>query len=270
MPAPRNTFKEALQQGRAQIGLWQALANPYTVEISAGAGYDWLLLDAEHAPNDIPLLVSQLQAMKASASHAVIRPPIGEVWIIKQLLDIGAQTLLIPMIESRMQAEAMVRAVRYPPNGVRGVGAALARASAFNRIPDYLVTADREICLLVQVESRAGLAALDEIATTEGLDGVFIGPADLAADMGFLGKPGAPQVQAEVEKAILKIRSHGKAAGILTADLGLAKRCLDLGATFVAIGNDVSLLASATTRLLAEFSRADPTRAPDTGNGSVY
>ncbi|KQQ46070.1 2-keto-3-deoxy-L-rhamnonate aldolase [Rhizobium sp. Leaf311] len=256
MPAPKNLFKQALKEGRAQIGLWQALANPYTVEICAGAGYDWLLLDAEHAPNDIPLLVSQLQAMKGLPSHAVIRPPIGETFIIKQMLDIGAQTLLIPMVDSKEMAQQMVKAVRYPPHGVRGVGAALARASAFNRIPDYLQTANDEICLLLQVESRAGLAALDEIASTEGVDGVFIGPADLAADMGFLGRPGAPEVQVQVETALAKIQSHGKAAGILTGDLGLAKRYLELGATFVAIGNDVTLLANATTKLLADFQNA--------------
>ena len=264
MPAPNNPFKQALRDGKAQIGLWQALANPYTAEICAGAGYDWLLLDAEHAPNDIPLLVSQLQAMKGTGSHAVIRPPIGETFIIKQLLDIGAQTLLVPMVDSRDMAETMVKAVRYPPHGVRGVGAALARASAFNRIPDYLQTANDEICLLLQIESRAGLAALDEIAATEGVDGVFIGPADLAADMGFLGKPGAPEVQVEVERALLRIQSHGKAAGILIGDLGLARRYLDLGASFVAIGNDVTLLANATTKLLADFRNTEPARAPET------
>lgn len=268
MPAPRNLFKQALKEGRAQIGLWQALANPYTVEISAGAGYDWLLLDAEHAPNDVPLLVSQLQAMKGSPSQAVIRPPAGETWIIKQMLDIGAQTLLIPMVDSKEMAEAMVSAVRYPPHGVRGVGAALARASAFNRIPDYLQTANDEICLLLQVESRAGLAALDGIASTEGVDGVFIGPADLAADMGFLGKPGAPEVQVEVEKALARIQSHGKAAGILIGDLSLAKRYLELGATFVAIGNDVTLLANATARLLDDFKKADAAKAP--ADAKVY
>lgn len=262
MPAPKNHFKQALKEGRAQIGLWQALANPYTVEICADAGYDWLLLDAEHAPNDVPLLVSQLQAMKGTASHAVIRPPIGETWIIKQLLDIGAQTLLIPMVDSRAMAESMVKAVRYPPHGVRGVGAALARASAFNRTADYLQTANDEVCLLLQVESRAGLDALDDITGTEGVDGVFIGPADLAADMGFLGRPGAPEVQAEVEKALQKIQSHGKAAGILTGDLGLAKRYLELGATFVAIGNDVTLLANATTKLLSDFKTAEPANSP--------
>ncbi|AVA24540.1 4-hydroxy-2-oxoheptanedioate aldolase (plasmid) [Rhizobium sp. CB3171] len=268
MPAPKNLFKQALKEGRAQIGLWQALANAYTVEICAGAGYDWLLLDAEHAPNDVPLLVSQLQAMKGTASHAVIRPPIGETWIIKQMLDIGAQTLLIPMVDSKEMAETMVRAVRYPPHGVRGVGAALARASAFNRIPDYLPTANDEICLLLQVENRAGLAALDDIASTEGVDGIFIGPADLAADMGYLGKPGAPEVQAEVEKALAKIQSHGKAAGILIGDLSLAKRYLELGATFVAIGNDVTLLANATTKLLDDFKKADAAKPP--ADAKVY
>ncbi|PKA44469.1 4-hydroxy-2-oxoheptanedioate aldolase [Rhizobium sullae] len=264
MPAPENRFKQALREGHAQIGLWQALANPYTVEICAEAGYDWLLLDAEHAPNDVPLLVSQLQAMKGTTSQAVIRPPIGETWIIKQLLDIGAQTLLIPMVDSKAMAEAMAKAVRYPPHGVRGVGAALARASAFNRTTDYLQTANDEICLLLQVESRAGLEALDDIAGTEGVDGVFIGPADLAADMGFLGKPGAPEVQAEVEKALQRIQSHRKAAGILIGDLGLAKRYLELGATFVAIGNDVTLLANATTKLLSDFKAAAAAKAPAT------
>ncbi|WOS66411.1 4-hydroxy-2-oxoheptanedioate aldolase [Sinorhizobium fredii] len=268
MPAPRNLFKQALKDGRAQIGLWQALANPYTVEICAEAGYDWLLIDAEHAPNDIPLLVAQLQAMKGTASHAVIRPPIGETFIVKQLLDIGAQTLLIPMVDSNELAETMVQAVRYPPHGVRGVGAALARASKFNRIPDYLQTANDEICLLLQVESRAGLAALDAIASTDGVDGVFIGPADLAADMGFLGKPGAPEVQAAVEAALLRIQSHGKAAGILTGDLALAKRYLELGATFVAIGNDVTLLANATSQLLRDFEKASP--ASGAASGRVY
>lgn len=263
MPAPKNLFKQALKEGRPQIGLWQALASPYTVEICAGAGYDWLLLDAEHAPNDIPLLVSQLQAMKGSESHAVIRPPVGETHLVKQLLDIGAQTLLIPMIETAAQAEAMAKAMRYPPHGVRGVGAALARASAFNRIPDYLQSADAEVCLLLQVESRAGIENLDAITGTDGVDGVFIGPSDLAADMGHLGKPGHPEVQAAVEAAIAKILSHGKAAGILIGDLALARRYQSLGATFVAIGNDVTLLASATTRLLKDFHDTEPASAPD-------
>lgn len=270
MPAPRNPFKQALAEKRTQIGLWLALANPYTAEVCGGAGFDWLLLDAEHAPNDVPLLAAQLQALAASPSHAIVRPPIGETWMIKQILDIGAQTLLIPMVESAEQARELVRAVRYPPHGVRGVGAALARASAFNRIPDYLQTANDEICLLLQIESRAGLAALDEIATIDGVDGIFIGPADLAADMGFLGKPGAPEVQEAVEAALLRIQSRGKAAGILTSDQALARRYLELGATFVAVGNDVSLLVAATSKLAAEFKGTKNEAAPEGQAGKTY
>lgn len=259
MPAPVNAFKQALKYGRPQIGLWAALASAYTTEILGGAGYDWLLLDAEHAPNDVPLLMSQLQALAASPSHAIIRPPIGEIWVIKQLLDIGAQTLLVPMVESAAQAGDLARAMRYPPFGVRGVGAALARASAFNRITDYLATANDEVCLLVQVESLKGIDALDEIAAMDGVDGVFIGPSDLAADMGFLGRPGAPEVQAVVCDAIARLVAMGKPAGILIGDQALARRYLELGATFVAIGNDVTLLSNAASKLLVEFKAGAPT-----------
>lgn len=262
MPAPKNPFKQALKEGRVQIGLWQGLTSGYAVEICAGAGYDWLVLDGEHAPNDIPMLSEQFHATLRSSSHAVIRPPVGETWIIKKLLDIGAQTLLVPMVESREQAEALVKATRYPPAGVRGVGAAMARASDFNRIPDYLETANDEICLLVQVESRAGLAALDEIAALDGIDGVFIGPADLAADMGYLGRSGAPEVQDAIADAIARIRAHGKAAGILSGDVSLAKRYQELGATFIAIGIDVMLLASAAEKQLADFHVAKPVEGP--------
>ncbi|MER2533801.1 MAG: 4-hydroxy-2-oxoheptanedioate aldolase [Rhizobiaceae bacterium] len=267
MPAPENRFKRALRDGRPQIGLWLGLANPYTAELCAGAGFDWLLIDGEHAPNTIPTMLAQLQAIGgASQGEAVVRLPIGETWMIKQVLDLGAQTILVPMVETAEQARALVRAVRYPPAGVRGVGAALARASAFNRIGDYLRTADAEICLLVQVENRAGLEALDAIASVDGVDGVFVGPADLAADMGFLGRPGAPEVQAAVEDALLRIHSHGKAAGILTSDGALARRYLDLGATFVAVGSDVGLLVGATSALLAQYRDA-PGQPPARSGG---
>ena len=259
MPAPRNTFKSALLEGRAQIGLWLALANPVAAEICGGAGFDWLLLDGEHAPNDIPLLAAQLQALSALPTHPIVRVPIGETWLIKQVLDIGAQTVLVPMVETVDHARALARAMRYPPDGVRGVGAALARVSAYDRIPDYLTTANDEVCLLVQIESRAGLAALDEIAAVDGVDGVFIGPADLAADMGYLGNPGAPEVKAAVEEALKRIQSHGKPAGILTGDKAFARHCLDLGATFVAVGHDVGLLGDAAAALASEFTgRAAP------------
>ncbi|MCR5855724.1 4-hydroxy-2-oxoheptanedioate aldolase [Mesorhizobium sp. J428] len=266
MPAPENRFKRALTDGRAQIGLWLGLANAYTAELCAGAGFDWLLIDGEHAPNSIPTMLAQIQAIqRGSSSQVVVRVPIGETWLIKQVLDLGAQTILVPMVETAEQARELVRAVRYPPNGVRGVGAALARASAFNRIGDYLQTADREVCLLVQVENRAGLEALDAIASVDGVDGVFVGPADLAADMGFLGRPGAPEVQAAVEDALRRIQSHGKAAGILTSDQALARRYLEIGATFVAVGSDVGLLVGATNALIKQFRDDDAAATPRSG-----
>jgi 4-hydroxy-2-oxoheptanedioate aldolase len=253
MPAPVNQFKAALKAGRPQIGFWLALTNAYTAEIAGGAGFDWLLLDGEHAPNDIPLLTAQLQALAASSSHPVVRIPIGESWMIKQVLDIGAQTILVPMVENGEQAQAMVKAMLYPPQGMRGVGAALARASRFNAIPDYLQTANEQVCLLLQVESRAGLTAIEDIGAVEGVDGILIGPADLAADMGFLGKPGASEVQDAVEDGLQRIIATGRAAGILTSDVTLAKRYLSLGATFVAVGNDVTSLTIAISTLAKSF-----------------
>lgn len=263
MAAPTNPFKAALRDGRLQIGLWVALAHPITAEIIGGAGFDWLLLDGEHAPNDIPLLMAQLQALEATASHPIVRVPIGEAWLIKQVLDIGAQTVLVPMVESADQARALVQAMRYPPHGIRGVGAALARASGYNRTPDYLATANDQVCLIVQIESRAGLSALDQIAEVEGVDGVFIGPADLAADLGHLGRPAAPEVQAAVEDALLRIQSKGKAAGILTGDRALAARYLELGALFVGVGNDVGLLGTAASDLARAFTGRVQERGAD-------
>ena len=253
MPAPVNGFKVALAQGSVQIGLWLALANAYSAEICSGAGYDWLLIDGEHAPNDIASVLAQLQALKGSGSHAVVRPPMAEPWLLKQILDLGVQSLLIPMIESGAQARATVKAVRYPPQGIRGIGAALARASAFNGIPDYLQTANDEICLLLQIESQVGLMALDEISTTDGVDGVFIGPADLAADMGFIGQPGAAAVRDAVDSALRRVRSHGRPAGVLTSDLSLARHYRETGANFIAIGSDVALLSGSAARRLQDF-----------------
>jgi 4-hydroxy-2-oxoheptanedioate aldolase len=248
-----NRFKAALAAGRAQIGLWQALANPLTAEICAGAGFDWLLFDGEHGPNDVPGLLAQLQAVAPFPTHAVGRPPLGEVRLIKQYLDIGFQTLLIPLVESAEQAALLVRACRYPPDGIRGVGSGVARASAYNRIGDYLAQADDEICLLVQIETRAGLDALDAIAATDGVDGVFIGPADLAAALGHRGRPGAAPVQAAIADAVARIGAAGKPAGILSADETQARRYLDLGFRFVAVGTDVGLLARGSSTLAAAF-----------------
>lgn len=258
MPAPHNPFKAAIAEGKLQLGCWLGLADPYAAEISAGAGFDWVVVDGEHAPNDLRSIMAQLQVIAARDTHAVVRPPVGEAWIIKQLLDAGAQSLLIPMVESADQARALVDAVTYPPHGIRGVGSALARASDFSAIGDYLTTARDQICLLVQVENTAGMAALDDILAVEGIDGVFIGPADLAADMGFLGQTGAAEVNQAVLGAIEKIVASGKAAGILTLDQDLQRQCRDLGATFVATEIDVTLFArnmrAAATRAKAALA----------------
>jgi 4-hydroxy-2-oxoheptanedioate aldolase len=238
---------------RAQIGFWLGLTDPSCAEVCAGAGFDWLLIDGEHAPNDVRSILAQLQAVAPYPVHPIVRPVIGDVPLIKQLLDIGAQTLLVPMVESAEQARRLVAAMRYPPTGIRGVGAALARASQWNRVTNYLHEADDQMCLLVQVETRLGLENLDAIAAVEGVDGVFIGPSDLSAALGHLDKPGHPDVQQAIEDAIRRIRSAGRAAGILSTDETLTRRYLSLGCTFVAVGLDGNLLMRATQDLARKF-----------------
>jgi 4-hydroxy-2-oxoheptanedioate aldolase len=255
MPAPHNKLKAALKAGKPQLGLWLSLVSSYSAELLGDAGFDWLLIDGEHSPNDLQTIMQQLQVLRFSESSVLVRPPVGEPWMIKQLLDAGAQSLLIPMVESGAQAEQLVKAVRYPPRGIRGVGAGSARASHFGHIADYTATADAEILMMPQIETRAGLAALDDIASTDGVDCVFIGPADLSADMGYLGQIFAPEVQTVIEDAIKRIRGHGKAVGIYMANPDYAKRYLDLGAQFIAMGSDASLLASGSKQLQAQFKR---------------
>ncbi|WP_460114364.1 4-hydroxy-2-oxoheptanedioate aldolase [Pseudomonas sp. H3_G03] len=266
MNMPVNRFKQRLRNGEVQIGLWLGLADAYCAELAANAGFDWLLIDGEHAPNHLQGMLAQLQAVAPYPSQALIRPVIGDSALIKQLLDIGAQTLLVPMVESAAQALELVRAMRYPPQGIRGVGSALARASRWNSIQGYLNQADDQMCLLVQIENLEGLANLDEIAAVEGVDGVFIGPADLSASMGHRGNPGHPEVQVAIEDAIGRIVQSGKAAGILSADENLARRYIELGATFVAVGVDTTVLMRGLQALAGKFkSVPTPTHA-----GSVY
>ncbi|WP_370680433.1 4-hydroxy-2-oxoheptanedioate aldolase [Comamonas sp. GB3 AK4-5] len=266
MQLPTNLFKQALLAGQPQVGLWAALASPYATEILATADFDWLLLDAEHAPNHVRSVLSQLQSMAAYGTHGVVRPVSADAALIKQYLDIGAQSLLVPMIDSAQQARDVVAATRYPPEGVRGVGASIARASRWNAVPDYLQQAHKELCVLVQVESVTGMQALESIAAVEGVDGVFFGPADLSASMGYLGRPTEPVVQQALEKGIATVRALGKAPGILVSDPQLARRYLDLGAQFVAVGVDTSLLALAARQLCAQFKH----RAPLPKGGAVY
>jgi 4-hydroxy-2-oxoheptanedioate aldolase len=255
MPVPENRLKTRLNRGEATTGLWLSMANSYTAEICGHVGFDWLLIDGEHSPNDIRSITQQLQVLRSSPSPVAVRPPIGEVHMIKQLLDIGAQSLLIPMVESGAQAAHLVKAVRYPPRGIRGVGAGGARASDFSNIADYTATADDQICLMLQIESRAAVAAIDDIASTDGVDCLFIGPSDLSADMGFLGNPYAPEVQTVIEDSIRRIVSHGKAAGVYMANEAYAKRYLELGATMIAIGSDISVITQGLRDLKKAYQR---------------
>ncbi|VFS52064.1 4-hydroxy-2-oxoheptanedioate aldolase [Budvicia aquatica] len=253
MQLPINHFKRALDEKRPQIGLWLGLCSPYSAELLAGAGFDWLLIDGEHAPNDLQTILGQLQAIAPYSSQTVVRPPWNDPVRVKQILDIGAQTILLPMVQSAEEARLAVQSTRYPPNGIRGVGSALARASRWNRITDYLDQADSEMCVLVQIETRLGLSNLAEILTVEGVDGVFIGPADLSADMGFPGQPNHPEVQQAIERAISQIIAANKAPGILMATQDMARHYLSLGVLFVAVGVDTTLLCKAAEALAKQF-----------------
>ncbi len=246
MQTPPNIFKQAIRRPGAQIGLWLGLADPYAAELCATAGFDWLLVDGEHAPNDLRSMLAVLQAVAPYASQPVVRVPHGDAALIKQVLEIGATTLLVPMVESAAQARELVRAMRYPPAGIRGVGSGLARSSRWSAYPQYLIEANDRVALLLQVETTTALEQLDAIAAVDGVDGVFIGPSDLSASMGFLGQPGHPTVRATIEQAIARILAAGKAPGILAVDETLARRYIELGARFVAVGVEATMLAHAT------------------------
>jgi 4-hydroxy-2-oxoheptanedioate aldolase len=263
MDLPTNAFKQALRRGKPQIGLWVGLADAYVAELLATAGFDCLVIDAEHAPNDPRSVLPQLQAMAPYPVHPIVRPVRGTTESIKQYLDIGVQTLIIPMVETAQQARDVVAATRYPTRGVRGVGSAVARASRWNQIDDYLVSSDDEMCVIVQVESVGALSNLERIAAVDGVDGVFFGPADLAASMGLLGKPSDPKVRAAITQGIATVKKAGKAAGTLTSDRALAREYLDQGALFVAVGVDTLILIKAAKELAAEFSVLMPPGLPE-------
>jgi 4-hydroxy-2-oxoheptanedioate aldolase len=250
--APVNMFKAALRAGKQQIGLWSTLSTAFGAEVVAGAGFDWLCLDTEHSPGDVLTVMAQLQALSGYAVSPVVRPASNDPVLIKRFLDVGAQSLLIPYVQSADEARAAVAAVRYPPKGIRGVSA-LTRATKFGRVKGYAQGADAEIALLVQVETQPGLDAIEAIAAVDGVDGIFIGPGDLAASLGHIGNPGHPVVVGAVEVAIRRIVATGKPAGILTGDPVFATRCIELGTTFTAVGIDVGLLARAADALALQF-----------------
>ncbi|WP_299202941.1 HpcH/HpaI aldolase/citrate lyase family protein [uncultured Tateyamaria sp.] len=255
MPAHINPFKAAIKSGDTVIGCWMSLGDPLATEIAGTAGFDWLLIDGEHTPYDISRMRMQLMALEASDSHAAVRVPVGETWIIKQVLDAGAQTVLVPMVETAEQARQLVHDVRYPPTGGRGVGYSGARCSRFGAITDYGPTADDQICLLIQVENRAGIANLDDILAVDGIDGVFIGPADLSADMGHMGQLTHPEVQATIKDVIGRIEAAGKAPGILATTPDFTQDALDWGARFVATGLDLLILAKSLRELAQRWKR---------------
>jgi len=264
-----NPFKQALEAGKPQYGFWLGLCNPLSAELCGLCGYDWLLIDAEHAPNDLHSIHLQLLAIGNTPSHAAVRLVNGDPALIKQMLDLGVQTLLIPMVETAAQARTLVAATRYPPHGIRGVGTALARAASWNQRGNYFDRADREICLLLQVESVAALENLEEILSVEGVDGVFVGPADLAGSMGHLGNAAHTDVVEAVGATLKQIRAAGKAAGTLANSSPLAKHYEQCGAQFIALGVDTLALAStAKATLKTHLPDDDPNDAPAPSNGA--
>ncbi len=253
MQMPVNTFKRALRNGERQIGLWVGTADPSAAELLASTGFDCLVFDAEHSPNDPRSVLPLLQAVAPYPVHPIVRPLRGAVEVIKQYLDLGAQTLVVPMIETADEAALVVAATRYPTRGIRGVASATTRASRWNQIDRYAQHADAEMCVLVQVESVKGLRNLEAIAKVDGVDGVFFGPADLAASMGLVGRPSDPAVRGAIAEGIVTVKSAGKAAGTLTGDRQLAREYLAMGALFLAVGVDMTLLVTAATELAGEF-----------------
>jgi 4-hydroxy-2-oxoheptanedioate aldolase len=252
MELPHNAFKRALKEGRQQIGLWSSLSSNYTVEVIAGAGYDWILLDMEHSPNDLESLLSQLQAAAPYPTHPVVRVSWNDMVTIKRVLDVGALSLLIPYVSTVAEAKSAVAATRYPPAGVRGV-AGTTRATRFGRVQGYAKKAQEEICVLLQVETREGLDNIEAICAVDGVDGVFIGPADLHASLGHTGETANPEVVPLMEEAMRRIRKAGRAPGYLSPVEADAKRMLAAGGLFVAVGADVGLLARGAEALRGKF-----------------
>ncbi len=250
MQFPTNRFKAALQAGKPQIGIWSSLCSNIVADVLGTAGYDWALIDMEHSPNEMTSVLGQLQAYEVGGTTPVVRPPWNEPVIVKRLLDIGATSLLFPMVQTPEEAAAAVRATRYAPNGIRGVSLAT-RTNRYGRIKDYLGRIEQEICVLVQAETRAAIARAAEIAAVPGVDGVFFGPADISADMGLLGQPGHPDVAALIRQGHDRVASVGKPSGILVNDVNQAVGWVKAGFGFVACGSDINLLARGAETLLA-------------------
>ncbi|WP_299199721.1 4-hydroxy-2-oxoheptanedioate aldolase [uncultured Amphritea sp.] len=257
MDLPVNKFKQGLKGDKPLWGLWLGLPDATCAEIVAGAGFDWLLIDSEHAPFELDSTMRHLQAIAPYGVPAIVRPEEGRTALLKRILDIGAQTVLVPMCDTAEQARELVKAVKYPPMGVRGLGSSLARAANWNRIPGYLQKANDEICLIVQAETVTAMANLEEIAAVEGVDAVFIGPSDLSASMGHIGNPDHPEVVAAIENGFKVINAAGKAAGLLCINPAKAHHYVEKGAKFVGVGVDTLLLGNAAKQLAESFQSGD-------------
>jgi 4-hydroxy-2-oxoheptanedioate aldolase len=249
---PTNSFKQALRERRPQIGLWCSFCSNMAAEVLSGAGFDWILIDTEHAPNELPLVVSQLQALAGGTAAPVVRPAWNDMVLMKRLLDVGVQNFLIPYVQTPEEARAAVAATRYPPDGIRGVALSI-RANRYGRVKDYLKQANEEICVLVQIETRLALQNLEAIAAVDGVDGLFIGPGDLAASLGHLGESTHPDVRVAIDDAITRIHASGKVSGILTLVEADAKHWLAMGCVVMAVGSDVSMLARSSEQLAQRF-----------------
>lgn len=254
MPAPINTLKAALRAGTPQYGIWLNTGSPVVAELAGHVGFDWCLIDGEHGPNSVTELVSQLQALQSTGTPAIFRLATPEPWLVKQVLDMGCQTIMAPTVDTPLQAQALADMMRYPPLGKRGLGAALARATCFGAQADYLDNADDEVCLIVQIESRQAVDNIEAIAAIDGVDGLFVGPADLAADLGHTRDGNHPEVQAVITDALKRIAATGKSAGILSFDPGNASRYTGLGVTLMGIGGDVALFGAALRATKAKIA----------------
>ena len=259
---PRNRFKAGLESGRTQFGLWLGIPDPSVAEMMAGAGFDWLVVDHEHGPYEIRDVMANLQAMAPYDVAPIVRPVDGDPALLKKFCDIGAQTFIVPMIDTADQAARVVAAVKYPPQGSRGLGTSMARAARWNTIPGYLQNANDEMCVIVQAETIAAIDNLDEIIDTEGVDGVFIGPSDLSASMGHVGNASHPDVIEAVSNGLRTIRAAGKYAGLLCLDESQVDHFIDCGAHFVGVGVDTLLIGNSARQLAAKFKTGDDESTP--------
>ena len=252
MELQRNEFKHAIAAGKLQIGLWNSLCSNIVTEVVCYSGFDWLLLDTEHSPNELPAVMAQLQSVQRGTATPIVRPAWNDTVLIKRILDVGAQSILVPFVQNAEEAKRAVAATRYPPDGVRGITTS-GRAARYGRVKDYVKKANSEICVLVQVETREAMDQLEAIAGVDGIDGVFVGPADLSASLGQIGNPQHPEVQKAIEDVAKRLKKIGKPAGILTPVEEEARRYIEWGYTFVAVGSDLGLVAKGADALAATF-----------------